>query len=186
MRTAAWIEEREDAHEEKAPVCDTAAFEADRWMASGLFDWYVTFSFSQRTHEKAHLKDPTHVYAFMRERLREFGYYGPFVIVPHDNHGTRYYHAHCLLQDYKPGICPRITDAMRAYGNVQKKDDGPIRGRGAYLYCANRAMSNQWSNDAIFEERLQFVRRPRKRGSGAVKAAQKRTNSPSRSVVTGA
>lgn len=178
MAVSVSIESHEDAHEEKAAVCDAAAFEADRWMASGLFDWYVTFSFDERTSSRYRLVDPLHTYAFIKERLRDAGYYGPFVIVPHDNTHARYYHAHCLLKDYQEGICSRLSDSMRPYGNVQKKDDGPIQGRRAYLYCANRAMSNQYGNDAIFEERLTFVRRPRRRGSGAAKAAARRSHRP--------
>lgn len=186
MSTAPWIENHENAHEEEAPESDVAAFEADRWMGSGLFNWYVTFSFDERTSKRHCLVDPRHVHAFIKDRLREFGYYGPFVIVPHDNSKTRYFHAHCLLQNYADGMCARISDGMRPYGNVQKKDDGPIRGRGAYLYCANRAMSNQSGADAIFEERLKFVRRPRQRGSGAIKAADSPSARRSRSVTTSA
>lgn len=145
--------------------CDTAAFEADTWQGSGLFNWYVTFSFDAKTHKKARLDTPDRLYRFVERELERFGYLGPFVIVPHDNAGTRFYHAHCLLNNYQPRLCEQLTEKFRRYGNVQNRDDGPIRGRGAFLYCANRAI-NFYTGDAEFKERRGWKRRPRKRGKG--------------------
>ena len=173
MKTASpWIKSHlENAHEEKVANSDVAAWEADRWQDSGLFDWYVTFTFDDRTHKANGLKRPDRVYVFVKRELERFGYFGPFVIVPHDNYDTRYYHAHCLLANYKAGLCERLSDEFARFGNVQKVDDGPIRGRGAFLYCANRAV-DYWTKDTEYEERLKWKRRPRKRGSGRGDASQ--------------
>ncbi len=164
----------DNAHEEEVADTDVAAWEAARWEAAGVFDWYTTFSFDQRTHERYRLDKPDSVVRFVRQRLELWGYFGPYVIVPHDNWNTRYFHAHVLLADYKSGLCERIAVEARRFGNVQKVDDGPIRGSGAYLYCANRAIDYH-TKEAAYDERLTWRRHPRPRGRGAKSSRGMRT-----------
>lgn len=162
MSTTTWIE-ADDANEAKQPVNHTADWHADRWNASGKFNWYATFSFNERTHRSQRLDRPDRLHAFIERQLNRFGYRGPFVCVAHDNSKTRYYHAHCLLADDGSGTCARLSEQFRRYGNVSKTDDGPIRGMGPFYYCANRAFPHA-NVDIMVAERERWVRRPRKRG----------------------
>jgi len=156
-------EDEQDAHRVKWPANQTADWHAATWNSRGVFDWYMTFSFNDPTHRSRRLTSPDRLHDFVEEQLRRFGYLGPFVIVAHDNSGTRYYHAHCLLSDYEPGICARLAEKFDRYGNVSKTDDGPIRGMGAFYYCANRAFPYP-DVDIRVRESFKWVRRPRKRG----------------------
>lgn len=157
------VEVAGQAEKGEVPPNDRADFEADRWQRLGIFDWYATFSFDQRTHLRYRLNKPERLLEFMREKLREFGYAGPFVIVAHDNSNTRYYHAHCLLADDKPGICAQLSESFRQFGNVSKTDDGPIRSSGAFYYCANRGFPRHRDDDLVIEC-LRWIRLPRPRG----------------------
>jgi hypothetical protein len=160
-----YAEEHEDAHKEEAAVNERADFEAETWSRRGIYDWYATFSFDGKTHERNRLKTPERLHKFVEQQIRRFGYRGPFVIVAHDNQNSHYYHAHCLLADYKLGICKDLTDKFRRFGNVSNADDGPIRGMGAFYYCANRAYPYPNSID-LAHVCDKWVRRPRKRGRG--------------------
>jgi hypothetical protein len=165
MDRSTWKEDNEDAHKEEGAATCEADYYAQLWNRSGLFNWYCTFSFNQHAHWGQRLHKPTALHDFVERELRDFGYRGPFVIVAHDNSGTRYYHAHCLLADYEPGICADLTDHFSKFGNVSKKDDGPIRGMGAFWYCANRAHARTY-DEPMASESLKWARKPRKRGRG--------------------
>lgn len=157
-----WLEAEDGARKEKGSLNAIADENAQMWRKLGLFDWYVTFSFDQRTHRAKRLHSPENLHRFVGEELRRFGYRGPYVIVAHDNSSTRYYHAHCLLSDYEPGLCAKVSDKFSRYGNVSKTDDGPIRGMGAFYYCANRGFPHP--DAELVDECFKWVRRPRKRG----------------------
>lgn len=159
------IEVEGPATREKAAINPTADFEATFWHRQGVFDWTCTFSFDQRTNRSRALTRPNALHDFVEGELRRYGYRGPFVIVAHDNSDTRYYHAHVLLSDYKPGMCAGLVDHFRKFGNVSNKDDGPIRGMDAFNYCANRAYGREYAEPMV-RESLGWLRTPRKRGSG--------------------
>lgn len=159
----------EDAHQEEGAVNVIADWYAEHWKSLDLYDWYATFSFDEKTNQARRLNKPENLHRFVEQQLRRFGYRGPFVIVAHDNSGSHYYHAHCLLSDHEPGICGRISEKFRRFGNVSNKDDGAIRGMGAFYYCANRAFPYK-DIDIMVAECTKWVRRPRKRGRGGLQA----------------
>jgi len=150
--------------EGERPANVIADWHAERWESMRLFDWFVTFSFDEKTNRRYGLNRPDKLHDFVEQKLRDFGYWGPFVIVAHDNSKSHYYHAHCLLTDYEKGLCAQLTVNFRPYGNVSNADDGPIQGSGAYRYCANRAFPHK-DADLLSKESLRFSRRPRPRGT---------------------
>lgn len=152
------------ALEDEAPTTDSAAVLAAFWSEGALFDWFITFSFDEQTHRRERLNRSDNLLAFVKREMRRFGYFGPSVIVAHDNGNTRYYHAHVLIVG-ADGMGERLAQKFRRHGNVSKSEDGPIRGKGAFLYCANRALNTR-TDDITYDFDLSWHRRPRKRGSG--------------------
>jgi hypothetical protein len=146
----------------EAPTSDLAAQLADDWARRAPFDWFVTFTFNEATNRNYRLSTPQALTDFVRREMRRFGYYGPFVIVPHDNGGTRYYHAHVLMVGAN-GAGSRLSEQFSRYGNVSDPKHDVIRGRGALLYCANRAV-NVPQGEEHYEIDFDWHRRPRPRG----------------------
>jgi len=152
------------AVEDEGASSDYAAHLAAFWSQGAAFDWFLTFSFDERTHRRGRLTRSENLLAFVKREMRRFGYYGPSVIVAHDNGKTGYYHAHVLIVG-TGGIGEVLTEKFRRHGSVSRSEDGPIRGGGAFLYCANRAV-NARTAEIVYEEDFGWHRRPRKRGSG--------------------
>lgn len=136
---------------------------AEMWQQADL-DYQITASFPYEEYERLGLDDPERLITLVEARLRDAGYYGPYVIVVHDKWGKCLMHPHVLVQDN--GRVDAIRQALgRHRVNLDDKDNGPIRGPECFLYCANRACERGPENRYWkFEPRHR--RRPRPRGRG--------------------
>lgn len=145
----------------EGPISAVAAGLANWWIRTVDVDYYLTATFNQVAHNRYRLNKPNRTLKFGARRLREAGYYGPYVMVAHDNGGTGYFHLHMLIKESE------ATEAVRAsfkkLGDIDKTENGPIRGAGAFAYCANRACPRGKYDGNYHEFDERWHRRPRPR-----------------------
>jgi hypothetical protein len=134
---------------------------AETWRQIDV-DYFFTASFDQSAHERFGLSNPERAIRFGIDALHAAQYWGPFVIVAHDNSGTRYFHLHMLLKQDR--YLPELRGRFRSYGNVDREDNGPIRSDMPYKYCAGRTVHAGHIDSRYFEVQERWRRRPRPRG----------------------
>ncbi len=153
-------------------IQETARF----WSSLADFDRFLTVSFSQEIHDAHGFRNPANLMKFVKRRLRSAGYDGAYVIVLHDNDGTRYFHPHILLVDGGTGSYEKVKRAFFAYGDVSHVGNGPIESFGAFTYCATRLIETEdrdpLNSADCFDMRVERSlpprrrRRRRRRGTG--------------------
>jgi hypothetical protein len=137
---------------------------ARMWSEDVDVDYFLSVSFDERAHMRYRLDDPQRTIAFGRRVLESVGYRGPFVMVAHDNADTRYFHLHMLVQGGPAIDQARII--FKTHGDVDTAENGPVRGLGAFLYCAGRAVHDGMPNGDYWDMETRWRRRPRPRGRG--------------------
>jgi len=167
-----------DSHdgEHESPRYRAVAELAEFWERVCDVDTFLTVSFNEETYGRHGFSRPDVLLGFVERTLEEVGYAGSYVIAVHDNRGTCYFHPHLLIKDDGDGMLRRIKREFRRYGDVDHAGDGQIRGKGAFIYLANRALEAEGTNRSDDTDRYSYRstrkqrptrrRRPRGRGRG--------------------
>lgn len=134
----------------------------DSWMDIDL-DYVITLSFSERIYLQHGLKNPERLKNFTLDRMAEAEYFGPYVLVVHDNCGTTYWHPHLIVKE-SDGT-RRLEHLLWDFGDLGKEYNGPIRGAGTFVYHAIRATESGLDLDNC-EYNPRWRRRSRPRGHG--------------------
>jgi hypothetical protein len=140
----------------EAPRTEIVRQLAELWHSRSDVDSMLTVSFSQEVHDRYGFRRSRVLMGFVKRILRSVKYDGAYVIVVHDNRGTSYFHVHMLLTDGGKGTFEKVKRAFFPYGDVNHVGNGPIRGLGAFIYCANRAVEAEGCNRFDDADRYDF------------------------------